>query len=766
MTTISSALTDNTTSRIASLDDEARIRLKILHDLVHGASTFASVYREIESLVLNLLAAERMTIYQRLKSESDIVSRFMTGDGVKEIRVPLSPMSIAGFVALTQQPLFLNDVYDDVALKRLHPTLRFDRSFDEKTGFRTRSMIVVPLTLNRALLGVLQIINKRNEGTFTERDGKIALHIAKIIASKFQEDVGASASPYSYLVQQGLLTNDRLDQILETAAKRRLHPSRLLMDDLRIAPEVIGKSLEAYYQVPYQPYDPNIILPPELMAAVKPAYLKRLGCVPLEGDRQRITLVIDDPTDHVRVLEIQRVLKAERIALKVSLPEDILRFLGESSNAGNTSVVDIDTIMGRLGEDVVEVEDRHDDHDEGPDENAAPIIQLVNKLIADAVTMGASDIHVEPGREKNPTKVRMRVDGTCREVLQIPASHSNAVLSRIKIMSRLDIAERRKPQDGKCKLKMGNRQVELRVATIPTVNGESAVMRVLANAGALPMEKLNLSTRNFDLIRELVDHPHGIFLVVGPTGSGKTTTLHAILGYLNTPDVKIWTAEDPVEITQPGLQQVQVQPKIGFDFAAAMRSFLRADPDIILIGEMRDRETSHIGVEASLTGHLVLSTLHTNSAPETITRLLDLGLDPLNFADAFLGVLAQRLMRTLCADCKQEYTPGADELKRLMNYYGENYFSELGFQPSEIRLFRPVGCPRCNNGGYRGRTGIHELLVATPAMKNLISGRGTVTQIRELALNEGMRTLFQDGIWKILRGQSDLTQLLQCATAE
>ncbi|BBL72254.1 GspE/PulE family protein [Methylogaea oryzae] len=760
---MSTGLSESSTTRASSLENDARVRLKVLHDLVHDASSFAGIYGQIEPQILTLLGAERMTIYQRLKTENDIVSRFKTGSDVKEIRVPLSPSSIAGFVALTQQPLFLNDVYDEAALKKLHSNLRFDRSFDEKTGFRTRSMIVVPIMINKVLLGVLQIINKKDEGAFSEMDGKIAMHIAKIIATKFQEDVSATGSPYMYLVQQSLIGSDKLEQLLDEAARRRVHPSRLLIDDMHIPAEAVGKSLEMFYQVPYQAYDPAIQLPADMMSEVKTAYLKKLLCIPLEGDRKRVTIAIDDPADHNRILEIQRVLRAENITLRVSLPEDILRFLGET---GAAATVDLGTIMGQLEEEAAVVNEEQEDREPGLDENAAPIIQLVNKIIADAVAMGASDIHVEPGKERASTKVRMRVDGSCREILQVPASHSGAVLSRIKIMSRLDIAERRKPQDGKCKLKIGNRQVELRVATIPTVNGESAVLRVLAGAGALPMEKLNLSQRNYEQIQSLVSHPHGIFLVVGPTGSGKTTTLHAVLGYLNQPDKKIWTAEDPVEITQPGLQQVQVLPKIGFDFAAAMRAFLRADPDIILIGEMRDRETCHTGVEASLTGHLVLSTLHTNSAPETITRLLDLGLDPLNFADAFLGVLAQRLLRTLCGDCKEEYIADAEEARRLVHYYGEEFFPELGFDPGNLKLCRPVGCEKCGGSGYRGRTGIHELLVATPEMKAMICRRAAVSELREQALKEGMRTLFQDGIWKILRGLSDVSQLLKCTTAE
>jgi type II secretory ATPase GspE/PulE/Tfp pilus assembly ATPase PilB-like protein len=419
----------------------------------------------------------------------------------------------------------------------------------------------------------------------------------------------------------------------------------------------------------------------------------------------------------------------------------------------------LEDLIGRLESEVDVDEEDISDAFSSVDENEATVVQLVNRMIANANKMNASDIHVEPSKGKTPAVVRMRVDGVCREVLKIPSSHIAAVLARIKIISKLDIAERRKPQDGKITAKFHGKSIELRVATVPTVNGESAVMRVLASGGVLPFEKLNLSQRNYDVTKKLIAHPHGIFLVVGPTGSGKTTTLHAILGNINTPDRKIWTAEDPVEITQPGLQQVQVQPKIDFTFAAAMRAFLRADPDVILIGEMRDQETCHIGIEASLTGHLVFSTLHTNSAPETITRLLDLGIDPLNFADAFLGVLAQRLVRTLCAECKEACKPTEEEFEKIVHAYGEDAFPELGVKKDDLQLYKPTGCERCGKTGYRGRTGIHELLISTADMKKMIVSKTEIAEIRKLAMQEGMRTLVQDGIMKVLKGQTDLLQL-------
>jgi type II secretory ATPase GspE/PulE/Tfp pilus assembly ATPase PilB-like protein len=325
-------------------------------------------------------------------------------------------------------------------------------------------------------------------------------------------------------------------------------------------------------------------------------------------------------------------------------------------------------------------------------------------------------------------------------------------------MANLNIAEKRVPQDGKLAFRMSGQLIEVRVATIPTVAGEGVVMRILAAGGALPMSKMNLSLRNTTMIEEMIKKPHGILLVVGPTGSGKTTTLHAILGYINTPEKKIWTAEDPVEITQPGLQQVQVSPKIGFTFANALRAFLRADPDIILIGEMRDKETAHAGIEASLTGHLVLSTLHTNSAPETITRLLDLGLDPVNFSDACVGILAQRLIRTLCSNCKEKYPASEVDMAFIKRQYGEQYLDELNLS-EPVMLQRGAGCEECGDTGYKGRTGVHELLGMTSELRSLVYKEASVHAMKEQAMKDGMRTLTQDGILKVLKGDTDIAQV-------
>ena len=486
--------------------------------------------------------------------------------------------------------------------------------------------------------------------------------------------------------------------------------------------------------------------------------MKKNAWVPLRSEDGKVVIAIDNPNDLQRIDEIKSLFPGKACKFCVAFHQDILSFIKRFTQ-DEKDLAEIDEIISLLQNESEEIEEA----ESSVDEQDSAVVQVVNKIVLDAYARGASDIHIEPYPGKQNTQVRIRVDGNCYLYQTIPYNYKSAVISRIKIMSDLDIAERRKPQDGKIRFKKyGGKDIELRVATVPTQGGlEDVVMRILQSGEPIPLNKIGFSKRNYENFLTAITKPYGMILVCGPTGSGKTTTLHSAMGYINVPETKIWTAEDPVEITQPGLRQVQVQPKIGFDFAAAMRSFLRADPDVIMVGEMRDRETTHIGIEASLTGHLVLSTLHTNSAPESITRLLDMGMDPFNFADAILCILAQRLVLTLCKNCKEAYQPARTEYEALVREYGPALFEQnVGIPFSDsLTLYRPKGCDRCNQTGYRGRMGLHELLMGTDPMKKLIQNKAQMDDIRGQAIADGMSTLKQDGIEKIFAGHCDLIQV-------
>jgi type II secretory ATPase GspE/PulE/Tfp pilus assembly ATPase PilB-like protein len=744
--------------------DEFVSKLSKIYQRLKYSKKLKVAMKEVEKDLLDLLGVRLFTIYQSVDNGKEIMASIKGGDPDDddsiEIRVPFSTTSLAGYVALSQKALVIRNVKDSEELVDIHPRLQFDSKFSDAKGWKVKSQIVVPIK-DEILLGVMQLINFEGDRDFTKTDLKHALMVSQMLAKQFRSSLQSTQGPYDYLVQKGKITSAELDELKNKTQLYGGSMSRALMEEFQIEADMIGKSLEYYYRVPYMAYDAKHELPTDLLENIGVSYLRSNLWLPVAGDKDEAVILIDDPSDYQRIMEIQGVVNARNYVFRVGLPEHIAQFLRGGDGDYEEGFDDIFSDMGDNAG--VEFEVGEDEEDDASLAETNVIIQLVNRIITESDRLGASDIHVEPGKDNAPGGVRIRVDGICRELLKVPKEHCAALIARIKVMSRLNIAEKRLPQDGKCKLKVRGQKLELRVATVPTVQGESAVLRILAAGAAMPLEKLNMHPDNHKRVVDLSAHPHGLFLVVGPTGSGKTTTLHAVLGHINKPERKIWTAEDPVEITQPGLQQVQMLPKIDFTFATAMRAFLRADPDVILIGEMRDHETASIGVEASLTGHLVLSTLHTNSAPETITRLLDLGLDPVNFSDALLGVLAQRLMRTLCPKCKEPYKPDQKELDHLADNYGRDVFEKdmAEFDLSKHELMRAVGCDECGDTGYKGRTGIHELLEGTHELQAMIYKKAELDEIRAQALRDGMRTMKQDGIFKIMNGFTDYQQLLR-----
>ncbi|HOP46205.1 MAG TPA: GspE/PulE family protein [Desulfobacteraceae bacterium] len=581
--------------------------------------------------------------------------------------------------------------------------------------------------------------------------------------------VPASRSKYEHIINKKMITAEQLKTALSTAKKLKKSVEFILIQNFNIKKDEVGKSLSLFYGCPFKTYTTDIPVPVELLGNLKKSFQLNSLWVPLGFDKKGIEILIDDPNDLNKTDSIRKLLKTKKIILNVGIKEDIEAYIKRFFSDKEFLASDEPDKVNALTEDMddfipdmsFEEEETHDDETE-LSEASGKVVTLVDHLIVNAYRKNASDIHVEPSVITKNTAIRFRIDGLCQDYIRLPNSMAKGVISRLKIMAGLDIAEKRLPQDGKIKFKRrGIPAFELRIATYPTAEGfEDAVLRILPNAGAMKMEEMWLSERDLKVLKKVLSQPYGLILAVGPTGSGKTTSLHAILRYLNRPELKILTAEDPVEITQAGLRQVEVKPKIGLDFARVMRGFLRSDPDVIMIGEMRDEETADIGIEASLTGHLVLSTLHTNSAPETITRLLDMGLNPINFSDAFLCVLAQRLVRRLCTKCKEEYHPSIDEFNEIVHDYGEEFFENSGIKYTpNLTLYRAAGCEACSNLGYKGRLAIHELMEGTPEIKLLIKTQATTESIFKEAIKQGMKTLVQDGILKVFQGISDMKEV-------
>ena len=762
---VSAFITSNSKNRqIQHLTSEVvyRTRLQAICNRINSASDLDEILIDLKDDITSLFAADRVTLYVVNAENRELVSRFKSANDIEEIHISLSAKSIAGWCALKNRLVNVRNAYDIAELAAIDPALRFDERWDMQTGFTTRQVLAHPIVFKNYLLGVIQLMNRKAGSAFVEIDERslkevsdilgIALYTQKRLTKRYAN------GKFNLLLQNHRLTQNELGKAIIQARQKNVAIESILISDLKIAKKDVLASLSQFYDVETVEFTQNIPIPGELLAGLKVPFLRNHFWVPLREEDNRIVIAVDNPHDQQRIGEMRALFPGKKFKFCVALKQDILEIIKFFSQ-DEKQMADIEEILSMMREESNEIEEAENAVRE--EDNA--VVKLVNKIILDAYARGASDIHIEPFAGKENTRVRIRIDGDCTLYQTIPFNYRSAVVSRIKIMSDLDITERRKPQDGKIKFeKFGGKDIELRVATLPTQGGmEDVVMRILDGNEPLPLDQMGFSESNCKNFLEAISNPYGIIFVCGPTGSGKTTTLHSALKHLNKTKTKIWTAEDPVEITQKGLRQVQVHPKIGLDFAAAMRSFLRADPDVIMVGEMRDRETTSIGIQASLTGHLVLSTLHTNSAPESITRLLDLGMDPFNFSDAILCILAQRLVRTLCKDCRQSYHLTLEEYTSLAREYGLDYFNDRVNIPfkDDLMLNKPIGCDDCNRNGYRGRMALHELLMGTDEIKLLIQNTAKIDGIRTQAIKDGMTTLKQDGIEKIFNGHLDLLQV-------
>ena len=564
------------------------------------------------------------------------------------------------------------------------------------------------------------------------------------ITGKFLSDI---------LYKKNLITDDQLEKILkiqknsgDDIQKIIIDLSILKKDEMMLAlADEIG---EKYVNLNDTTIDPTVVvLIPEEMA-------RRHQLIAIDKDEKKLTVAMANPLD-VFAFDDLKIRLGYDINSVLSSGEDINKALDEVFGVTDGWDQVIDKIEN------VKVTVLKEDEKETSDISAitkgeeAPIIALVNLIILRAVKEKASDIHVELFGE-DTLKVRYRIDGILHDVMSLPRNLQLAVISRIKIMSDLDIAERRLPQDGRIQVNVGGKKINIRVSILPAVNGESAVLRILDPSSILlELDSLGFSPDILPDYLALIKKPNGIILVTGPTGSGKSTTLYTTLNLLNSTEKKILTIEDPVEYRLKGISQVQAKPKIGLTFAAGLRSFLRQDPDIMLVGEIRDKETAEIAVQAALTGHIVLSTLHTNDAPSSVIRLIDIGIKPFLISSSVIGVIAQRLVRKICPKCKKEIkiTPS---IERIMNAYKIN--------SNEITLYRGEGCPYCKDSGYKGRVAIFEMMIITENIRNLIAKDVTTGKLREAALKEGMCPLKNDGIKKVCEGITTIDEVLRVAS--
>lgn len=759
--------------------------LKNLHNVtnkIHATNNVDEIMLELGQDICSLFDADRLTIYAMGEDNQSIISKIKTGlNSFKDLKLPINDQSIAGYVASTKRAVNIRDVYDEVELKQYSPKMQFLTAVDKRTGYRSKQMLVSPILDDTGtLMGVVQLINNKSDEPFSKLAEEGIAELAQTLAIAFtqrQRPAHVIRSKYDHLVADSIISVAELEQAQRTARTKGCDVEEVLVKDFSVKMPVIGQALSKFFGVPYEPFKQERIKPTDLLKNIKREFIDGQQWLPLEETQEGLIVMAPDP-ERVRAGKMpDNVFAKKKIVYRVTTNKEfgqtVDQFFGALSDVGS-----MDDLLSGLGESEEGGEVASDDVSAASDNE---LVKLVNKIIIDAYQQGASDIHIEPRPGKEKTGVRIRKDGSLINYIEVPAAFRSALITRLKIMCDLDISEKRRPQDGKIKFKKyGPLDIELRVATIPTAGGvEDIVMRILAAGEPLPLKDLGLSPHNLENLIKCVEKPYGLFFVCGPTGSGKTTTLHSVLGHLNKPDTKIWTAEDPVEITQKGLRQVQINKKAGLDFAVIMKAFLRADPDIIMVGEMRDAETTGIGIEASLTGHLVFATLHTNSATESIIRLLDMGMDPFNFADALLGILAQRLGKRLCKNCKEAYNPDQNEIRQLLHEYSEELTNTESWKKDpkgsleavykdwcnryakdgKFTLYRAKGCDACNDTGYKGRVGLHELLVGTDSVKRLIQEKARVAEILALALNEGMRTLKMDGIDKVLQGITDIKQV-------
>ncbi len=766
------------------------ITLESLLGIIQETSDLKSIRLTLYKQILSVFKVEMAAIFVVGKNKQELVSWLLIpGDSLKKIVVPIETNSIVGYVASKKEPVKLSDPYDFQELRRVGSGLSFSDTYDKQANVRSKQVLAVPIVQNNTLIGVFQLINKKDDSDFTYEEQGNANKLVEQLANIFYSNgnFAKQAPPkYKSLLAQKLLSRDELELGLAKASELGKDPETVLMRDFQIPKRKMGKLLAEFYSTSFADLEKVDNNPRELFQGINIEFFENHELVPISLDDGKLIVAVKNIEDQTLTSTIRKqVPKVKQVKLVFAFQEDIRSFW-KRNNANHSNdqkrvrekqTESIDTsIFDLLNEDepqevvrkkqvtVVEKIAIPERETEKPSDIPDPqVVQLVEKIIERGYTSQASHIHIEPyGKDENG-EVRYRIEGSCSNPLSISQQFVGKVVDRLKFLASLKQDERTRPQFGNITfITSDDKEIELRVSTIPTANGnEDIVLSILPTKKPLvSLEKL-MPYRLLSVFKEIIEQKQGIVMVVGPNASGKTTTLHSALAHINTAKKKIWTAEYPVEIKQRRVRQVQVDPLMNFTYADALRAFLRSDPDVIMIGDMQDPQTAVMAVDAALNGHLLLSSLPSNSAAEGIIHCLNMGVDPAGLATALHGVLALRLVRTLCEYCKEPYNPEKAEYDLLLENYGVSFFDHINVMYDQDLVFhRSNGCPKCNNSGYHGKIGVYELLVLNSAIRKLIMKRALREEIIEEAMLNDMTLLLQEGIQLIFEGKTDYKEMI------
>ncbi|WP_163337275.1 ATPase, T2SS/T4P/T4SS family [Desulfopila sp. IMCC35008] len=763
--------------------------LQSLLEDIQEAQNIKSIKRVLRKQIQGVFQVEMAAIFLVDKSKQKLVSWLLIpGGSTEKIVVPIETNSIVGYAASKKKPVAIRNPYDFQELRRVGSDLSFSDSYDKKANVRSKQILAVPIVEDNTLIGVFQLINKKDDTDFTYKEQDEANKLVELLATAFftHGNFAKQAPPkYESLLMQNLLSRKDLDQGLSKAAELGEDPETVLMRDFQIPKRKMGELLAEFYSTSFTDLEKVDNAPRELFRGINTEYFENEELVPLNLNNGKLIVAAKNIEDQSLTSTIRKqVPKVKQVELVFAFQEDIRSFwkrtkakdLSVHKNVREKQQESIDTSLFDLLNDDEPQEEVAEKRvtvveriavpakstENSDDINDPKVAELLAKVIERGYSTQASHIHIEPyGLDENG-EVRYRIDGTCSTPLKLSQQYAGNVVDRIKFLASLKRDEHIRPQVGTFKfITSKGKEIELRVTTIPTANSNEDIVLSISPATKplISLDKI-LPFRLLPLFKELIEQQQGIILIVGPSASGKTTTLHSALAHINTTEKKIWTAEYPVEIKQRRVRQVQVDPLMNYTYADALRAFLRADSDVIMIGDMQDPQTAVMAVDAALNGHLLLSTLPANSAAEGIIHCLSMGIAPTHLATALHGVLAQRLVRTLCEHCKVPYHPGRDEYDLLFESYGVSFFDHINVMYSDDLVFyRANGCPKCDNSGYHGKKGLYELLVINPNIRKLIMKRAPFGEITEEAMINDMTLLLQEGIQLIFEGITDCKEL-------